>query len=116
MNNLNSLIVEGTITKVDVNRPQSGGVTAVITLAVERNFKDSDGKTVAETEEFDAVAYGRLADCLEREAEAGRGVRVVGRLSQRKWADTDGRWHSGIAVAAEHIEFKPRKASESNER
>jgi single-strand DNA-binding protein len=38
----------------------------------------------------------------------GRGVRVVGRLKQDRWADADGKAHSRVEIVAEHVEFKPQ--------
>ena len=38
----------------------------------------------------------------------GRGVRMVGRLKQDRWADPEGKNHSKVQVIAEHVESKPR--------
>jgi single-strand DNA-binding protein len=37
----------------------------------------------------------------------GRGVRVVGRLKQSRWTDTDGKTKSRVSIVAEHVEFRP---------
>jgi single-strand DNA-binding protein len=37
----------------------------------------------------------------------GRSVRVVGRLKQERWNDTDGKARAKIAIIAEHVEFRP---------
>jgi single-strand DNA-binding protein len=38
----------------------------------------------------------------------GRGVRVVGRLKQDRWQDSDGKTRSKVHIVAEHVEFKPK--------
>ena len=38
----------------------------------------------------------------------GSGVRVVGRLNQNKWTDSDGMIHSEVQIVAEHIEIKKK--------
>jgi single-strand DNA-binding protein len=35
-------------------------------------------------------------------------MHVVGRLKQDRWTDPDGKPHSRIFIAAEHLEFKPQ--------
>ena len=39
----------------------------------------------------------------------GRGIRVVGRIAQKKWKDEEGKEYSRVFVVAEHIELKPIK-------
>ena len=39
--------------------------------------------------------------------QKGRGVRVVGRLKQDRWADQEGKNHDRVKIVAEHVEFKP---------
>jgi single-strand DNA-binding protein len=36
----------------------------------------------------------------------GRGVRVVGRLKQDRWAGPEGQGRSKVSIVAEHVEFK----------
>ena len=52
--------------------------------------------------------------CVEK-ATKGRGVRVVGRLKQDTWKDSNGKNVSRIFVVAEHIEYKPVKKTEAEE-
>ena len=49
-----------------------------------------------------------LADACSNHLKKGRGVRVVGRLKQDRWADQEGNNRSRVKVVAEHIIFKPR--------
>ena len=39
-------------------------------------------------------------------------MRVVGRLKQDRWMDTDGKQRAKVKIVAEHVEFKPQKKEE----
>ncbi len=94
MNNLNSLILEGTLTK-DVVLSDN---TAQSTIAVTRYYRNASGETVEDISRFDVIAYGNLAGIFAEHGHEGRGVRLVGRLTQQ---------NDSICVIAEHIEFRP---------
>lgn len=97
MNNINSLVVEGKITK-----PSKNGA---FTMAVDHYYKNAEGKCLLETSYFDVEAFGNLAELCDKYALKGRGVSVVGRLTQKKWKE-EGKNFSKVYVVAEHIEFK----------
>lgn len=107
MNNLNSIILEGDITKAGTLECQFTGFPQMtVTIAVERTYRGSKGNEVSEVSEFEIIAYGNVADFLAKKGVVGQGIRVVGRLTQVKW-EADGRQQSAVKVIAEHIEFKP---------
>jgi len=106
MNMLNSLIIEGAVEDVK----KSAAINTVsMTVKSIRNFKGSDGNVLDEISYFDCECYGNLADTVEKWAEKDRGIRIVGRLKQKRWTDDSGKTCSKIVIIAEHIEFKPMK-------
>ena len=110
MNMLNSIILEGNITKVGNVIEFADSKQLEVTIGVERSYKNRSGKMVDETSEFDIVAYGGpMMDTLLRKGEKGQGIRVVGRLKQIKWIDGE-KEHSRVVIIAEHIEYKPKKS------
>lgn len=110
MNMLNSVILEGDITKtgsvIDVAGKQH---QLEVTIAVKRQYRNRAGFTVEETSEFNVIAYGNTADLLAEKGVIGQGIRVVGRLIQTKWV-ADGREQSAVKLIAEHIEYRPKKS------
>ena len=113
MNMLNSIILEGKITKAGCLECQFTDIPQLTcTIAVERFYKGVKGDDITEVSEFDIVAYHEMAEYLESHKEIGRGLRVVGRLKQLKWVDGE-KEHSRVVVIAEHIEFKPLKKKET---
>ena len=115
MNNLNSLIIEGNVVKTgNVVEPVSGFKKCLFPVAVNRWYKTKDGNGATEVSYFDVETYGKMAETCAQQAVKGRGVRIVGRLKQDRWNDSDGRAHSRIFVIAEHIEYKPKTKTESS--
>ena len=101
MNNLNSLILEGVV----IGEPHKSEASDVLNFTVgsERYYKNRAGEYVTETSQFKVVAFGRMCDIPVKE---GSGVRIVGRLKQNKWTDSDGMKHSEVQIVAEHIEIR----------
>ncbi|MBR7063738.1 MAG: single-stranded DNA-binding protein [Treponema sp.] len=109
MNQLNSLILEGNITRdVEVKETPHGYKVCKVPIAVNRFYRTSDGQSVDEVSYFDVEAFGKMAEYCEKHSEKGRGMRVVGRLKQDRWKTQEGKTTSKVSIVAEHIEFKPR--------
>jgi len=107
MNNLNSILIEGNLTRDPVVRETSKGVR-VCTFAVASNrYYKQGGETQQEVSFFDIEVWANLAETCAAYLEKGRGVRVVGRLKQDRWQDGDGKPQSRIKIVAEHVEFEP---------
>ena len=110
MSMLNSIILEGNITKVGNVVELADLKQLEVTIGVERFYRNRSGKMVDETSEFNIVAYGGpMMDMLLGKGKIGQGIRVVGRLKQVKWV-ADGKDCSRVVIVAEHIEYKPKKS------
>ena len=108
MNMINSLVIEGNVAKeITTSADEFGMQVGELTISSSRFYKDSKGEMTEEKSFFDVVCYGMVADYYEKEAKLGRGIRVVGRLKQTTWTDSEGKKHSRVVVIAEHVEFKP---------
>jgi single-strand DNA-binding protein len=117
MNQLNSLILEGNITREPEFRETPHGCKVCkIPLAVNRYYKNNEGVGVEEVSYFNIEAFGKIAEYCQTHSEKGRGMRVVGRLKQDRWKTADGKNTSSISIIAEHIEFKPLLEKKINSR
>jgi single-strand DNA-binding protein len=107
MNHLNSVLIEGCLVRDPLFRTTTKG-TALCTFAIATNrFYKQEGTMEKETNFFEVEAWSMLAEKSQSSGHKGRGVRVVGRLRQSRWTDTDGKSRSRIYIVAEHIEFRP---------
>ena len=105
-NNLNSLILEGVVS----GEPHLVETSDVLNFTVEttRYYKNRAGEDVEEKSQFKVVVYGRMCKLSLKD---GVGVRIVGRLKQNKWTDSEGASHSEVQIVAEHIEFRKKEFS-----
>jgi single-strand DNA-binding protein len=79
-----------------------------MTLASNRYYKqDSSSGYEKEVSFFDVETWSKLAQACYERGKKGRGIRVVGRLKQSRWNDTDGKSRSRVSIVAEHVEFRP---------
>jgi len=107
MNNLNSILIEGTLVRDAVVRKIPKGTTVCnFSIASNRFFKQESGLE-KEVSFFDVETWTKLADVCGIKGKKGRGVRVVGRLKQDRWAGSDGKPRSRVFIVAEHVEFRP---------
>lgn len=95
-NNLNSVIVEGKITKIEKVEK-----AAYFTVCTKRYFKDMNGEIHEESNYFDIEVYGKLAESCDNLLKEDVGVRVVGRLKSIRYLQNK------VVIIAEHIEAKP---------
>jgi len=108
MNNLNSILIEGNLVRdPELSYTPKGTAVCKFSVACNRAFKQDD-QLQKEVSYFDVSTWTRLAEVCGEYLKKGRGVRVVGRLKQDRWADADGKAHSRVFIVAEHVEFKPQ--------
>jgi single-strand DNA-binding protein len=107
------LILEGNLVRDSVlSEPVPGFKKCAFSVGVNRFYKNKKNEDVNEVSFFDVEAYGKMAEYCEEKAKKGRGVRVVGRLKQDTWKDSNGKSVSKVYVVAEHIEYRPVKKTE----
>ncbi len=108
MNNLNSVLIEGNLTRdPELSYTPKGTAVCKFSVACHRQYKQEE-ETLKEVSFFDVTTWTRLAEVCWAYLKKGRGVRVVGRLKQDRWNDPEGRPRSKIFIVAEHVEFKPQ--------
>ena len=81
----------------------SGKPLTKFQLAVNRSWTSGDGEKKTETEWFNVVAWGKLAEICNQYLSKGRRVYVEGRLHTRSWKDDNGANHSTVEVTANEI-------------
>ena len=105
MNNLNSVLIEGNLTKdPDVNRTNNGTFVSTFPLACNRYYK-ADDELKEEVSFIDIETWGRLAENCYEYLKKGRGVRVVGRLKQQREAGI--RYPVALTATLYHYHIDP---------
>ena len=113
MNNLNSVLLEGNLTRDPESTVTKGWTTlCTFTIGVNRRYK-KEGEQKEEVSFFEIETWGRLAENCFEYLSKGRGVRIVGRLKQARW-ENDEKSFSKVVIVAEHVEFKPVPSTQKN--
>lgn len=81
----------------------SGKPVTTFTVAVSRSWNTVDGERHNETEWFNVVAWGNLAEICKQYLNKGQQVYIEGRLQTRRWDDKEGVKHTSVEVVANEM-------------
>jgi single-strand DNA-binding protein len=81
----------------------SGRPVTTYTVATSRTWNTSDGERHSETEWFNVVAWGNLAEICKQYLTKGQQVYIEGRLQTRYWEDKEGNKHSSTEIVANEM-------------
>jgi single-strand DNA-binding protein len=81
----------------------SGRPLTKFQMAVNRSWTSADGDKKSETEWFNIVAWGKLAEICNQYLTKGRRVYIEGRLHTRTWQDDNGANHSSVEITANEM-------------
>jgi len=113
---LNKILIIGHLEKdPEIRYLPSGKPTANFSVAANHKYK-TEGEVKEETEWFNIVAYGRLAEICSEFLKKGRPVFIEGRLKTRNWVDSNGNKHYRTEVIAEGMRLigsRPNGSGES---
>ena len=100
----------------------SGKPVTSFSLASSRSWVTPDGERREETEWFNVVAWGSLAEICNQKLAKSQQVYVEGRLQTRSWEDDHGQRHFRTEVVASDMiilgprdKYKAKLASENEE-
>mgnify|MGYP000961146629 CR=1 FL=1 len=81
----------------------SGRPVTTFTVATNRTWNTTDGERHNETEWFNVVAWGNLAEICKQYLVKGQQVYVEGRLQTRRWEDSDNSKRTSVEVVASEM-------------
>jgi single-strand DNA-binding protein len=95
----------------------SGRPVTTFSAATTRNWTNAEGEKRSETEWFNIVAWGSLAEICNQYLKKGQQVYIEGRLQTRRWEDEEGNKRSATEIVAREMimlgERKERAEGES---
>ena len=96
----------------------SGRPVTSFSVATTRTWNSPDGERREETEWFNVVAWGNLAEICKQYLTKGQQVYLEGRLQTRRWEDQEGKKHYTTEVVANEMIMlgdRPLRANTSGE-
>ena len=112
MASLNKVMIIGRLGRDPKMRHTSAGTPMTsFSVAAGRTWKTSDGNPRTETEWFNIVAWGSLAEICSQYLSKGQRVYIEGRLQSRTWEDASGAKKAKVEVIAKEMIMLDRSAS-----
>ncbi|MGB7874908.1 MAG: single-stranded DNA-binding protein [Anaerolineales bacterium] len=101
---LNKVMVIGHLGKdPEMRYTPSGRPVTTFSVAVSRSWNTADGERRSETEWFNIVAWGNLAEICKQYLHKGKQVYIEGRLQTRRWEDNEGQKRTSVEVVANEM-------------
>ena len=114
---LNKVMIIGRLGRdPEMRYTPSGRPVTTFNVATTRSWSSSDGERHTETEWFNVVAWGSLAEICKQHLVKSQQVYIEGRLQTRVWEDNTGSKRTSIEiVASEMIVLGERKDNTQTE-
>jgi single-strand DNA-binding protein len=101
---LNKVMVIGHLGRdPEMRYTPSGRPVTTFTVAVSRSWNTADGERRSETEWFNIVSWGNLAEICKQYLHKGQQVYIEGRLQTRRWEDKEGQKRTSVEVVANEM-------------
>ena len=92
----------------------SGRPVTTFSVATSRNWNTADGEKRSETEWFNVVSWGSLAEICKQYLSKGQQVYIEGRIQTRDWEDKDGvKRYTTEIVASQMLMLGSREFSDT---
>jgi single-strand DNA-binding protein len=101
---LNKVMIIGRLGRdPEMRYTPSGRPVTTFNVVTDRSWNTSDGERHTETEWFNVVAWGNLAEICKQHLVKGQQVYIEGRLQTRRWEDQEGNKRSAIEIVANEM-------------
>lgn len=110
---MNNVILVGRLTKDVEVRTNNDSTVARFSVAVNRDFKNKEGKYDADF--INCIAFGRTAEFLEKYFSKGMKIGLVGRIQTGSYTNKDGNKVYTTDVVCEKVEFVESKGESKPE-
>ena len=101
---LNKVMIIGWLdNEPELRYTPNGRPVMSFSVGTTRVWTSSEGEMHEETEWFNIVAWGSLAEVCSKRLAQEQQVYVEGRLQTRGWEDSDGRKHFRTEIVAQEI-------------
>ncbi len=101
---LNKVMIIGNLGRdPEMRHTPSGRPVTNFSVAASRNWTTQNGEKRSETEWFNVVAWGRLAETCHNYLAKGSRVYIEGRLQTRRWEDSNGNKQSTTEIVANEM-------------
>ena len=105
MSSLNKIQLIGRLGKdPEVRHIDSGMTVSNFSIATSESYTNKTGEKVEQTEWHNIVAWGKLAEIIEKWVTKGMLIYIEGKLKTRKW-EKDGQTHYATEIFADSMQM-----------
>jgi len=105
MRGVNKAIILGSVGKdPDMRSTADGMQIANFSVATSESYTNKTGEKVEQTEWHNIVAWGKLAEIIEKWVTKGMLIYIEGKLKTRKW-EKDGQTHYATEIFADSMQM-----------
>lgn len=113
---LNKVMIIGRLGRdPEMRYTPSGSPVTSFSVGTNRSWNTANGERHTETEWFNVVAWGSLAEICKQYLSKGQQVYLEGRLQTRRWEDGEGKRHSSTEVVAKEMIMLGDRRDATNE-
>jgi single-strand DNA-binding protein len=106
MANLNKVFLIGNLTRdPELKFTPQGTAVCKLGIAVNRQYKSSDGELKKQTDFFTVVVWGKTGENCSKFLAKGRPVFIEGRLQTRSYETQDNQKRSVTEIVADNVQF-----------
>lgn len=115
MSDLNKSILVGRLARdPELRYTPAGTPVASFAIANSKTFTQNNEKK-EQVSFIDCVAWSKLGEVVTEYCRKGHRIAVEGRLTQRRWKDSDGNTRTKLEVIAENVQFLSQAKQEQQE-
>jgi single-strand DNA-binding protein len=101
---LNKVMIIGRLGRdPEMRYTPSGRPVTTFSVATNRSWTSSDGEKHTDSEWFNIVTWGNLAEICNQFLAKGQQVYIEGRLQSRQWEDQEGNKHTSVEINANEM-------------
>jgi single-strand DNA-binding protein len=112
MGSLNKVMLIGNTGRdAEMRYLSTGTAMTTFSLAVNSRRRSQSGEWEDQTDWFNVVIFGDMAERISQYITKGKQLFVEGRLNNRQWDDDQGQRHYRTEVVANNVQFLDRRSS-----
>jgi len=101
---LNKVMIIGLLGRdPEMRYTPSGRPVTTFSVTCNRSWNSADGERHVETEWFNVVTWGNLAEICNQYLSKNQQVYIEGRLQSRRWEDSQGCKHTSVEIVASEM-------------
>lgn len=101
---LNKIMIIGHLGRdPEMRYTPNGRPVTTFSVATSRSWSSLEGEKRTETEWFNVVAWGNLAEICKQYLTKGQQVYLEGRIQTRRWEDSEGVKHCTMEIIASEM-------------